>query len=62
MIKEVLYSLEGVYREDFKITGFRFGHGEKSACVVGSLRGNEYQQTYICSQLINQLKKLGIEL
>jgi predicted deacylase len=58
MIKETLYTLEGIYREDFKITGFRFGHGEKAACVVGSLRGNEYQQTYICSQLIKELKKL----
>lgn len=58
MYKEVLYTLEGIYREDFQITGFRFGGGDKSACIVGSLRGNEYQQTYICSQLIKELKKL----
>ena len=58
MYKEVLYTLKGVYREDFNITGFTFGHGEKTACVVGALRGNEYQQIYICSQLIRELKKL----
>lgn len=58
MFEEKLYSLEGIYREDFHITGFRFGHGEAAACIVGSLRGNEYQQTYICSQLIKELKKL----
>lgn len=58
MHKELLYTLEGIYRDDFKITGFRFGQGDKSACVIGSLRGNEYQQIYICSQLIKELKKL----
>ena len=58
MYKETLYTLEGIYREEFKITGFRFGHGERAACIVGSLRGNEYQQTYICSQIIKTLKKL----
>ena len=58
MVKETLYTLEGIYREDFKISGFRFGHGDDSACIVGSLRGNEYQQTYICSQLIKELKTL----
>lgn len=58
MYREKLYSLEGIYRDEFKITGFRFGQGDKSACVVGSLRGNEYQQMYICSQLIKELKKL----
>ncbi len=58
MRQETLYSLEGIYREEFKITGFKFGQGDSSACIVGSLRGNEYQQTYICSQLIKELKKL----
>ena len=58
MNKEVLYTLEGIYREDFNITGFSFGQGEKSACIVGSMRGNEYQQIYICSLLVKELKKL----
>ncbi len=58
MYREELYTLEGVYREDFRITGFFFGQGDKSACIVGSLRGNEYQQIYICSQLIKELRKI----
>ena len=58
MKKEVLYSLKGIYRENFEIEGYRFGHGEKSACIVGAMRGNEIQQLYICSQLIKVLKDL----
>lgn len=58
MRKEELYTLKGLYREDFKIDGYRFGSGEKSACIVGAMRGNEMQQLYICSQLIKALKDL----
>ena len=59
MKKEVLYSLKGIYRENFEIEGYRFGHGEKSACIVGAMRGNEIQQLYICSQHIKDLKDLS---
>ena len=41
MKKEILYSLKGIYRENFEIEGYSFGGGEKSACIVGALRGNE---------------------
>ncbi|MDO5381470.1 MAG: M14 family metallopeptidase [Eubacteriales bacterium] len=58
MRKEVLYSLKGIYREDFEIEGYRFGGGEQAACIVGAMRGNEVQQLYICSQLIKILKEL----
>jgi hypothetical protein len=58
MRKETLFSLEGLYREDFKVEGYRFGVGEKSACIVGALRGNEIQQMYVCSLLVNTLKDL----
>ena len=40
------------------MTGYRFGSGEQSVCIMGSLRGNEFQQIYVCSQLIRKLKKL----
>lgn len=53
-----IYTVHSVYREDMKIRGYTFGQGEKSACIVGSLRGNEIQQMYICSQLIQALKEL----
>lgn len=58
MTKEVIYSLKALYRENFKIEGYRFGHGDKSACIVGAMRGNEMQQLYICSQLVKVLNQL----
>lgn len=61
MREEVVYSFKGLYRDDFRVRGFSFGKGEKSVCVLGSLRGNEYQQIYACSLLINELKKLELE-
>lgn len=58
MKKDILFSMKTLYREDFKIEGYRFGQGEKAACIVGPTRGNEVQQLYICSQLIKVLKRL----
>lgn len=58
-MKEVeLYRLEGIYRDDLVVKGFTFGKGDKAACVVGPLRGNEIQQLYICSLLVKALKEL----
>lgn len=53
-----IYTVHSTYREDMKIKGYTFGQGEKSACIVGALRGNEIQQMYVCSQLIQALKEL----
>jgi hypothetical protein len=62
MKKEVLYTSETYLRDEFKIEGYRFGStrddAEPAACIVGSMRGNEYQQLYICSLLVRQLKEL----
>lgn len=58
MRKEILYELQSPYRESLKVTGFYFGQGEKSACIVGALRGNEIQQMYVCARLVEALKKL----
>lgn len=57
MRKEVLYRIKALYRDDFRVTGFFFGEGEESICIIGSMRGNEYQQIYTCSRLIRQLKR-----
>ena len=38
--------------------GYHFGRGEKTACIVGAIRGNEVQQLYICSKLVQRLKEL----
>lgn len=58
MRKEVIYSLSSPYREEMKISAYRFGHGKKAACIVGSIRGNEVQQLYVCSQIIKKLTEL----
>jgi len=53
-----LFSMKAPYREDFDITGYSFGKGSPSACILGPLRGNEIQQLYICSQIVKALKEL----
>ncbi len=58
MIKESLYTFQSPYRQDMHMYGYHFGKGEKSACIVGAIRGNEVQQLYICSQLVQRLKEL----
>ena len=58
MIREVIYEIKALYRDDFRVTGFRLGQGEPSVCIIGSLRGNEFQQIYVCSQLIRKLSIL----
>ena len=58
MKKEIIYSLSGLYRDDFRVTGYRFGKGEKTCCVIGSLRGNEIQQLYMCGQLVKSLSDI----
>ena len=58
MIKESLYTFKSPYRQDMHMYGYHFGRGEKSACIVGAIRGNEVQQLYICSKLVQSLKEL----
>ena len=58
MKRRTLFEIKALYRDDFRVTGFSFGEGEKSACIVGSMRGNENQQLYCCSQLIRKLREL----
>ncbi len=61
MQRKVIYELNALYREPMRVTGYVFGDcsdGEKTVCVVGSMRGNEVQQMYACSRLIQRLKKL----
>lgn len=58
MRREILFELSSPYRDDFRIRGYHFGKGEKAACIVGAMRGNEIQQVYIAGQLIKKLKQL----
>ena len=61
MNKKTIYEIKGMYRDDFRITGYEFGSGEKSVCIVGNSRGNEIQQIYCCSQLVKKMKQLEEE-
>lgn len=58
MNRKVIYEIKSLYRDDFRVRGYEFGEGEKSVCIVGSMRGNEVQQLYTCSQLVKRLQKL----
>ena len=57
MRTEIIYENKSLYRDNFKVQGYVFGSGKKSVCIVGSMRGNEFQQLYTCSQLVQELKK-----
>lgn len=56
MKKVKIYENRALYRDDFRIEGYTFGKGKKSVCIVGNMRGNEYQQIYTCSQIVKTLK------
>lgn len=58
MEKVLLYQMDSLYRDSFKIYGYHFGGNEKTVCIVGAIRGNEIQQLYMCSNLIKTLKLL----
>ena len=53
-----LFELKAIYRDSMRIRGYCFGEGEKTLCVVGAMRGNEVQQLYCCSLLVQCLKEL----
>ena len=61
MKKKIIYEIKGLYRDNFRVTGYEFGKGEKSVCIVGTMRGNEVQQLYCCSQLVKKFKQLEAE-
>lgn len=61
MEKHTIFEIKGLYRDDFRVTGYTFGKGEKAVCVMGNFRGNEFQQIYTCSLLVDRLKKLEEE-
>lgn len=59
MEERILFTMEAPYREPMKVKGFFFGDPEKKTlAVVGSLRGNEVQQTYVCGLLVKTLKEI----
>lgn len=61
MEKKIIYEIKSIYRDNLRITGYEFGEGRNSACIIGSMRGNEVQQLYVCSLLVKRFKKLEAE-
>lgn len=61
MKESIIFRSSHIYRDDFRIRAFTFGEGEKALCIVGNARGNEYQQIFTCSQILQRLKKLEAE-
>ncbi len=45
------------YRDNFRIRGFHFGDGKPTVAIVGTMRGDEIQQQYVCSQIVNELRQ-----
>ena len=58
MTIETIFQMSSPYRDDFRIKAFRFGEGRHSLAIVGTMRGDEVQQQYVCAQLVNKLKKI----
>ena len=48
MEQKIIYEIKSIYRDDLRIMGYEFGQGKNSVCIVGSMRGNEVQQLYVC--------------
>ena len=61
MNKEILFEFTSAHRDNLRVHGYRFGNGDKTLAIVGSLRGNELQQLYIASQIIKTLNRLESE-
>ena len=55
---QTIFNMQSPYRDDFRIRAYTFGHGDKSLCIVGSMRGDEIQQQYIASRLVALLEKV----
>ena len=57
---KTVFTLQTPYREPLSVRAAEFGDTSAEPCcaIVGSMRGNEVQQTFIASNLINRLERL----
>ena len=58
MEKKIIYRMSSPYRDEFRITGYEFGEGEKTVAIIGAMRGDEIQQQYVCAQIVKRLMKI----
>lgn len=63
MRRGVIYHMDVPHRSPMRIRGFEFGdeQGHRCCAVIGSMRGNEVQQTFICSTLVSHLARIERE-
>ena len=61
MRREVIFEMKSTYRDRFRIEGYWFGEGKKTLAIVGTMRGDEVQQQYVCARLVNELMKMEEE-
>lgn len=57
MKEQTIFHMSSPYRDDFRIKAYTFGQGEKTLCIVGSMRGDEMQQQYVASRMVLLLKQ-----
>ena len=59
MEKKTIYTFSALpYRQKIPVYGYSFGSNDKTLAVVGSTRGDEYQQVFVCGLLVKTLQKL----
>lgn len=58
MQEEIIFEMSSPYRDSFRIRGYRFGEGKETVAIVGTMRGDEVQQQYICSRLVHELSAI----
>lgn len=60
MRRGIVFQMEVPHREPMRIRGFEFGNdrGVRACAIMGSTRGNEVQQTFICARLVAMLANL----
>lgn len=58
MTSKTIYELKAIHRDNMRINCRTFGSGEKSAAIVGGIRGNEIQQIFCCALLVKKLDDL----
>ena len=49
MEEKILYSMESPFQQEINVKGYYFGKNEgkeRSACIVGALRGNEFGKRF----------------
>ena len=58
---QTIFRIPSSYRDDMRIKAYTFGEGEKTLCIVGSMRGDELQQLYVASRMVAILKDAEAE-